>query len=100
MLFKFNVQIHDNADKTFEFLGTEFTTDVPIDTQALLNMKQEVFTYVLGNGKTLLGDYQDTVGIYTIKTEAEFSYQYIPPPSEDIVLVIIWKDVLSVIKTG
>jgi len=98
MLFKFNVQVHDDVDKTFEFVGTDFITEIPIDSQMLLNMKQEVFEYVLGNGKLLLGDFGDIVGNYIVQTEADFNYKYVAPPNESIVLNIIWKDVLSVIE--
>jgi len=98
MLFKFNVKVNDDIDKTFEFIGTEFITESPIDVQTLLSMKEEVFTYVLGNNKILLGDYFDTVGTYVITTEAEFIYNYIPPPEENIALSIIWKDTLSITK--
>ena len=98
MIFNFNVMIHDDIDKTFEFVGTNFVTEVPMDIQTLLDMKQEVFDYVLGNGRILLGDFSETAGTYVIKTEAEFNYVYVAPPNENIVLNVIWKDILSVVK--
>ena len=98
MIFNFSITIHDDVDKTFEFTGTNFVTVVPVDAQTLLDMKQEVFDYVLGNGRILLGDFSETVGTYVIKTEAEFDYVYIAPPNENIVLNVVWKDILSVAK--
>ena len=47
MIFNFSITIHDDVDKTFEFTGTNFVTVVPVDAQTLLDMKQEVFDYVL-----------------------------------------------------
>jgi len=98
MIFNFNVTIHDDIDKTFEFTGTDFITEVPVDVQTLLDMKQEVFDYVLGNGRVLLGDFSEVVGTYIIKTEADFNYVYIASPNENIVLNVVWKDILSVAK--